>query len=263
MAFKIGSTDFTKAYLGSTEIDNIQLGQSEVYTSDAFPVYDDLQLRLEAADYPGAGNTWTDSAQSLAFTAYGTQTPHTTVAGAECFDFNNSGYWQSAAGASGSNLVDMRGTFTLLIIYYSQGIGERDSIFEKAGTSYQSYEQEIALTMETSNTNSYYRGRSNYSYGYTKNTTNNRWNFMAIKSEGTTVRTGHYWNQSTSSWVSSYTNRGNNAITQAGAIRIGSGYAGVMESGYLGSVLVYDRALTTTEMSNLHTYYSTIYNNLL
>jgi len=259
MAFKIGSTDFTKAYLGSTEIDNIQLGQTEVYSS--FPVGNDLKLRLEATDYSGSGNTWTDSAQSLTFTSSGTQTPYTTIGGASCFDFNGSGYWSSAAGASGSNLVDMRGTFTLIIIYYSQGISERDSIFEKAGTSYQSYEQELALTMEPSNRNTYYRGKSNYSYGYTKTLTNNRWNLMAIKSEGTTVRTGHYW--SGSAWVSDYVNRGNNAITQAGAIRIGTGYAGPMESGYLGSVLVYDRALTVAEMSSLFTHYSGIYNNLL
>ena len=261
MAFKIGSTDFQKAYLGATEINNIQLGQSEVHSS--FPVANDLKLRLEAADYSGSGNIWTDSAQSIDFTAYGTQTPYATIGGAPCFDYNGSGYWQSGAGASSSDLVDMRGTFTLIVLFYSQGLSARNGLFEKAGTSYQSYEQEIAVTMETDGTASYYRGRSSYSYGYFNPATNNRWNLLAIKSEGTTVRTGHRWNQSGGSWVSDYTNRGNNAITKAGAIRIGTGYAGPLGNGYIGSVLVYDRALTTAEMSSLHTHYSAIYDNLL
>ena len=258
-----GNIDVSKIYRGNTEINKIYRGQTEVYTSDSFPVYTDLKLRLEAADYPGSGTTWTDSAQSIAFTAYSTQTPYTTVGGAACFDFNNSGYWQSGAGAGSSNLVDMRYNFTLIMLFYSQGVGERDTIFEKAGTSYNSYEQEIAVTMETNNQASYYRGRSNYDYGNFNTATNSAWNFLAIKSEGTTTRTGHYWNQSTSNWVASYTSRGNSSILQAGAIRVGTGYAGVMENGYIGSVLVYTRALSTSEMSSLHSYYSTIYSGLV
>jgi hypothetical protein len=260
-----GNTNVSKIYRGNTEINKIYKGQNEVYSNaPLFPVTTDLKLRLEAADYPGSGTIWTDSAQSIPFTSYGTQTSYTTIGGAPCFDFNGSGYWESGAGAGSSNLVDMRYSFTIILLYYAEGIGERDTIFEKAGTSYQSYEQEIAMTAESDQRISYYRGYNTYDYSNTGpiNLTS-RWNFFAAKSEGTTTRTGAAWNQSTESWVGNgYTSRSSSSITQAGAIRVGTGYAGVMENGYIGSVLVYNRALSTSEMSSLYTYYSGLYDNL-
>lgn len=225
------------------------------------PIYDDLALYLNASQYAGSGNTWIDSAQNITFTSAGTQTPYTTVNSRPCFDFNGSGYWYSSA--ADAQLVEMRYSFTLILLYYHQGIGERDTIFEKAGTSYQSYEQELAMTAETAGSISYYRGRSTYDAGYTKTNTTNAWNFTAIKSEGTTTRTGHYWRQSDTSWVSGYTSRSSTAILQAGSIRLGTGYAGAMESGYIGGVLVYTRALSTSEMNTLYTYFSTLYTGLV
>ena len=222
-----------------------------------------LKLRLEASDYPGSGTTWTDSAQSISFSSVGTQTPYTTVGGSPCFDFNSSGYWQSGAGASSSNLVDMRVDFTLIMLFYAETPSTRRTIFEKAGTSYQSYEQEIACTFETDRKITWYRGYNTYDYAQGYTLTNSNWNFWSIKSEGSTTRTGHYWNTSTNTWVSDYNSRGSNTITQSGAIRVGTGYAGTMDNGYVGSVLVYNRALTSDEMQTLYNYYSTQYTNLV
>lgn len=260
----IGNTEIQKVYRGNVELNEVYQGKRLGWKRNSFPNISNLKLRLEASEYPGSGTTWTDSAQSIIFNSNGTQTPYTTIAGAPCFDFNGSGYWESGAGAGSSNLVDMRYSFTIILLYYAQGIGERDTIFEKAGTSYQSYEQEIAMTAETDQRISYYRGRSDYDYSNAGpiNLTS-RWNFFAAKSEGTTTRSGAAWNQSTESWVGNgYTSRSNSSILQAGAIRVGTGYAGTMENGYIGSVLVYNRALSTSEMSSLYTYYSSLYNNL-
>lgn len=226
-------------------------------------VTDGLKLRLEASEYPGTGTTWTDSAQSIAFTSYGTQTPYTTVGGSPCFDFNGSGYWQSGAGASSSNLVDMRVDFTLIMLLYIENPTVRKTIFEKAGTSYASYQQEIACTLETNEVITWYRGYNVYDYAQGFTLTQSSWNFWAIKSQGSTTRTGHYWNQSSGVWTSDYNSRGTNSITQAGAIRIGTGYAGTVDTGYVGTVLVYNRALSTDEMSTLFNYYSNEYSNLV
>jgi hypothetical protein len=45
-----------------------------------------------------------------------------------------------------------------------------------------------------------------------------------------------------------YTSRSTNAVVAAEDIRVGYGYAGVMEDGFLGKVLVYDKELTDAEI---------------
>ena len=217
-------------------------------------VTDGLVLCLDAADknsYPGSGTTWSDLTNGIVFSSAGTTTPFGTVAGSPALTFNGSGYWQSTGGTSESDKVDMGGDCTLIMWLYADDIGERDTVFEKTGTSYWSYEQEIAVTWETSETLSWYSRYNTYGYGNTSALTLSSWNMMAIKmSTGRTAaaRTGFY-SKNGGAWTSSWTSRSSNAIVSAGAIRIGTGYAGVVEDGSVGAVMCYNRMLTDAEIN--------------
>ena len=198
--------------------------------------------------YSGSGTVWTDLAQGLVFNSSGTQTPFSTVNGAKCFHFNSSGYWTCSSGYAN---VDLGGPCTLILWVYNEGITSRDTIFEKAGTIYTSYRQEIAVTWELDQTLTYYSRVSTYDYGETSAITDGQWTMMAIKMStaktGGVARTGHY-SENGAPWTSDYTNRSTTAVTAAGAISIGNGYAGKMEDGYISKVLAYDKELTDAEI---------------
>ena len=216
-------------------------------------VTDNLSLCLDAGDsssYPGSGTTWTDLANGIVFSSSGTTTPFGTVAGSPALTFNNSGYWQSTGGTSESDKVDMGGDCTLIMWLYADDIGERDTVFEKAGTSYNSYEQEIAVTWEVSESLSWYSRQGTYGYGNTSALTLSSWNMMAIKmstGRNAAARTGFY-SKNGGAWASSWTSRSGNPIVSAGAIRVGYGYAGVVEDGSVGAVMCYNRMLTDAEI---------------
>lgn len=212
-----------------------------------------LVLNLDAGNpysYAGAGTTWYDvSGNNLIFNSQGTtQTPFTTIGGSPCFDFNGSGYWECGTNF---NLVDLGGDCTIIIWFYCETTAIRRTIFEKAGTSYQSYQQEIAVTWETANDFSYYsRFSPSYDYASTAASTVNAWNMVGIKmstGKTTAARTGFY-SKNGSAWSASYNSQSNVALVAAGAIRIGSGYAGTVTDGYIGSVLCYNRMLTDAEI---------------
>jgi hypothetical protein len=211
-----------------------------------------LVLALDAADrnsYSGSGTIWKDMVQNLTFNSQGaTQTPFTTIGGSPCFDFNGSGYWECGTNF---NLVDLGGDCTIIMWFYCESTAGRTTIFEKAGTSYASYEQEIAVTWEVANDFSYYsRYSPAYDYASTAASTVNAWNMVGIKmSTGKTAaaRTGFY-SKNGSAWTSLYTSRSNIALVASGAIRIGSGYAGTVTNGYISSVLCYNKMLTDAEV---------------
>jgi len=212
-----------------------------------------LVLNLDAGNpysYAGAGSAWYDvSGNNLIFNSQGTtQTPFTTIGGSPCFDFNGSGYWECGTNF---NLVDLGGDCTIIIWFYCETTAVRRTIFEKAGTSYQSYQQEIAVTWETANDFSYYsRFNPSYDYASTAASTVNAWNMVGIKmstGKTTAARTGFY-SKNGSAWSASYNSQSNVALVAAGAIRIGSGYAGTVTDGYIGSVLCYNRMLTDAEI---------------
>jgi len=221
-------------------------------------VTDQLSLLLDASNeksYPGSGADWFDlSKNKITMSAQGTQTPFTTVGGVKCFDFNGSGYWQSD---SGHENVDFGGDCTLLFWMYAENLTERDTIFEKIGyTGYSSYQTEIAVTLETGENFSYYsRSTPAYDYGGVSSMTLSTWNFMGIKmSTGKTAaaRTGFY-TKNGSAWVSSYTSRSNTAIAgPAGAVRVGTGYAGPVENGYIGAVYCYNKMLSDSEVAQMY-----------
>jgi len=214
-------------------------------------ITDGLVLCLDAGNtksYPGSGTTWTDLAQGITFSSNGTQTPIEVVNGATSFAFNDSGYWESD---SGDENVDMGGDCTLLMWVYCEDITVRSTIFEKAGVEYQSYRHEIAVTWETNERFTWYsRNSPNYDTAGTTSLTQNTWNLVGIKmSNGrtSTARTGFY-SFNGGNWISGYNSRSDTALLSGGAIRIGSGYAGAIESGNIAIVMCYEKMLTDQEI---------------
>lgn len=219
-------------------------------------VTDGLALHLDVGNiksYPGSGTVWRDLAGGRSFLSTGTQTPFEVQSGVSSFAFNGSGYWYSNDNTDG---VDMGGECTLLMWIYSEGITERDTIFEKAGTVAQSYQQEIAVTWEVSNNWSWYsRSTPNYDTASTAVFPLNLWCLMGIKmSTGRTSspRTGYY-SINGGNWIQSYSSRSDTALITAGQIRIGSGYAGQVEAGNIAIVSTYNKQLSNDEVK---TYYN-------
>lgn len=168
-------------------------------------------------------------------------------------NFNGSVYWR-CSDAAGTG-VDMAGATTLIMWLKSFDMTERDTVFEKAGTTNNSYEQEIACTWETGETISWYSRVSSYDYGNTASIgTNGDWKMVGIKmSTGKisgTNRAGYY-SIDGANWASSYTPRSTTTITPAGELRIGTGYAGPVEGGAVSQVMVWERELSNTEIAEI------------
>lgn len=224
-----------------------------VISGDIGPIVTDgLSLYLNPQNtisYYEGSTIWYDLANGLIFNSNGTLLPLQSQNGYKGFAFNGSGYWTCSNNFS---LVDLGGDCTVILwIYGTQG-SVRKTIFEKAGTIYNSYEQEIAITWEAFSTLSYYsRKTPTYDVGSTSQTSANVWNMMAIKmSTGKTAacRTGFY-SKNGEPWASSgFSCRSNTAIIPAGEIRIGTGYANTCTNGGIGSVLCYNKMLTDEEI---------------
>lgn len=199
--------------------------------------------------YPGSGTSWFDlGPNKLVFTSTGTQTPLETVSNVKSFGFNGAGYWECSTNAS---TVDFGGDCTLLMWIRSEDIGLRKTVFEKAGTIYQSYEQEIAVTWEVAENFSWYSRYSTYDYAGTASISLNTWALVGIKmSTGKTAaaRTGLY-SINGGSWVGgAYVSNSSTPLVAAGALRIGAGYAGIVDNGNIASVICYNRMLNDAEI---------------
>ena len=239
-------------YLGDKTLQSTNFNSSGE-TVNKFHLPDDtLLLNLNATNYNGG--TWYDSAQGIPFTVYNTAPPKTSLSGIPCVDFNSSGYFESSAG--NANKVDMRGAFTLIMIYYHEGFAERRTIFEKAGTSYASYQQELACTMETSNGMSWYRGYADYDYANSKSYATGVWNMIAINGNAS-GNTGFYYDNGV--WTAGYTNRVDGALLRSGPIRVGTGYSGTVQAGYMHACMVYGVDLSTNKINQIYNYYSNIF----
>ena len=212
-----------------------------------------LTLALDVGEknsYPGSGTKWYDLAQNLTFNSSGaTPTPFTKINGVNCFDFNGSGYWECTSGYGN---VDLGGDCTISIWIYAESPSARRTIFQKNGTSYQSYEQEIAVTWEVDvapNWSYYSRYSAAYDYAGFAGGGYGKWNMMTITmttGKTTSARVGQaYINASATGY---YTSRSNVAVVAAGAIQIGAGYAGVVEVGYINSVYCYNKVLNAGEV---------------
>jgi len=83
--------------------------------------------------------------------------------------------------------------------------------------------------------------------------TANAWNLVGIEmSSGKTVaaRSGYY-SMNGGTWTSNYTSRSTTPITEAGAIRVFTGYAGTVDTGGVGMVMVFNRMITNVEVSTI------------
>lgn len=237
-------------YVGNTTISD------EDFNADGTPKNilelptDGLLLHLNAFNFSNS-SPWFDSAQNIQFDSNGTMTPKVWDGGVPCIDFNGSGYWQSSTAAG--DKVDMTGAFTLIFVFRADVMGARRTIFEKAGNSHASYEQEIACTWETDNNISFYHQYNAYDYGYFGVSTNGEWNLRAIKSRAD-KQEAYAW--TSGAWSSNVlNNRSDSQITRSGAVRVGSGYAGTVTDGYLHAVLVYGVDLSTDSMNRVWEYY--------
>lgn len=218
---------------------------------------DQLKMCLDANNiksHSGSSTTWTDLAQGLPYPQIGIL-PLTKlfISGSQAFAANTIAYWE---GSTNTSTVDFGGDCTLVMWIYCITPANRRTIFEKVGNSYASYQQEIACTWETSNSISWYSrydAATGYDYAGTAAMTPNRWNMVGIKmstGKTTTARTGFY-SMDGGVWTSGYTSRTSTAIVPAGNIRIMNGYAGTMESGYMGMVLGYNKMLNDLEISQV------------
>lgn len=206
-----------------------------------------LLLHLDASNpnsYPGTGNYWYDLLGKT--TLSNTGLSFTTKDGEKCFHFDGSHYFHG----SGTN-VPMDGAFTLEMWYYHDGISERDTIFEKAGDTYSSYRQEIACTLETSRIMSYYWGHSpTYDYGGTPAMSIGSWHQIVVTREhgdsGCKSGSGYIDASDSGSYYGCRATA--SIVPTSGDIRIGTGYAGPVEDGYIKIVRVYNRVLTVEEI---------------
>lgn len=224
-------------------------------------ITDQLSMYVDIANpksWPGSGTKLYDlGPNKLVFDSTGvTQTPEETVDGVKSFAFNGSGYWECGTNFS---TVDFGGDCTLLMWIRSDDITVRKTIFEKAGTTYASFQQEIALTWEANELFNYYSRYDisggnpalSYDFGSLLGTAFiNQWYLAALKmssGKDTTARTG-FWSKNGSAWSANYTSRTAVAVEPAGAIRIGSGYAGTVDNGNIGAVLCYNKMLNDAEI---------------
>jgi hypothetical protein len=238
---------------------------AEIKSFYNFPT-DGLVLDLNANNYQGSSSTWCDSVYGMCFNSRNSGEPYTTtptpkvwVNSVPAIAFNGQSWWESA-NTTQTDRVDLRGAFTLVMIYWFPSNSARHNLFEKAGTSYASYQQELATTWEVGNTLSYYRSggqEGTYDYANTKAYTTNRWTFIAIKSNGA-HNSGFYYDQS-SGWVSDYTSRSDTNILRSSTVRIGNGYTGIMEVGYLHSCMVWNVDLNSTRINEVYNYYSNLF----
>jgi hypothetical protein len=234
----------------NTENDKMVLGANiEPIITDGLTL---CLLPHNVISYNSGSTSWYDIAQGLKFNSNNTLTPLQSLGGYPGFAFNGSGFWNCSTN---SNLVDLGGDCTVIFwVYGSQG-AVRKTIFEKAGTIYASYEQELAITWETTSAFSYYsRKTPTYDTGAIAQTTANAWNMMAVKlstGKTTACRTG-FSSKNGTPWVADFLCRSNTALVPAGEIRIGTGYTNTCTNGGIGAVLCYNRMLSDAEISAVY-----------
>jgi len=218
---------------------------------------ENISMLLDAENtrsYSGSGNTWIDQVGNRNFEMSGSVLNLVTQDDAKCFQFDGTGFFECNQNTDG---VDMGGDCTLLIWMYHEDNNERDTIFEKESVSgNQSYQDEIAVTLETNNRFTWYsRKTPNYDVGSTSYTfSDNAWHLLGIKmSTGrtATARTGFY-SHNGQPWESSYISRSDTALVSAGAVRIGTGYAAPLEDGKIVSVTTYNRMLSDDEVADFY-----------
>lgn len=233
----------------------MQITRSGIYDQkfNEGPVWNGLTMYLDAGDfgsYTGAGaKNWTDLVQGVVFTGLGPGMPFNHISGVPCLEFNGTSWWEMKNSEQAK--VNLSGDCTLIFWYYHVTPVGTKTILEKQGTTLLSYQQELDVTVYSSTFTYYSRYTPNtWDYGYLLGLNYSGWNQAAIKiTDGTTEqpRSGYY-SVNGANWVLNYTSRTSSPIVPAGKIVIGSGYGGCLASGYLNSVMIYNRLLSDQEI---------------
>tara|TARA_R110001599_G_scaffold301312_1_gene506907 strand:+ start:51 stop:1955 length:1905 start_codon:yes stop_codon:yes gene_type:complete len=193
------------------------------------------------------------SGTGIQFSVVGTTPEKVIKGGYPAYQFAGNGSFECSVNP---RVWDGGGDMTLVLVMYAETVTERDTIFELAGGPYSSYQQSIAVTWETNSALSYYsRYSPSYDNGNTTTMGNNEWVMMAITvSSGLSAgaRNGEY-SKNGANWIGNYTSNSNTALIRGNNIKIGTGYAGTMESCALGAVLLYNRELSDNEINKLYT----------
>jgi hypothetical protein len=220
-----------------------------------------IAIRLDGPDAGGSPTIWWDglqleqSSSATTFNSMGNPTRKwydlsenkihlsptgtinfTTLGGARCFGFNSSMYWSSTT--TDAQKTDYRYGATIELWLYNQTKAARRTVFEKAGNTYQSYEQELAMTWETANDISCYRAYNPYDSGSSGALTNNAWNHVVLVLNPHLSPGQWYLNGVASG---SYSQSARQLPPKANEIRIGGGYAGTVDAGGVAVVRTYSR----------------------
>lgn len=248
--------------LGSGDFNSSGEGKARRYLPD-----DGLVLNMNANNYASGQTTWFDSMQGITFNSRNSGEPYVTtptskvwVEGIPAIAFDGAAWWET--NQADANKVDIRGAFTLVLVFWFPANSARKTIFEKAGTSYQSYQQELACTWEVADEMSWYRAGGQdgtYDYAATGGYSRNGWRFIAINGNADHTDGKDY----RGNWDNSgYGNRSNTNILRSGIIRIGTGYAGIMQVGYLHACNVWNVELNETRIDQVYNYYSNIFTEM-
>lgn len=215
-------------------------------------VMDGLSCYLDASNPDSfiGGGVWNDiSGNGLVFSPANGGLNLQGFAGGQGLAFNGSGWYYSQ---DKDQVVDMGGDCTLIMWLYSTDFPARRSIFQKNGTVYNSYEQEIAVTWENLNTMTYYsRYNPAYDYAYINGINGDSWNMVSLKmSTGLTSSPRNGWYSiNGAGYTNNYTVRSSVALIPASTISIGNGYAGAVTAGAVGAVLTYNKMLSDAEIA--------------
>jgi len=244
------STSEYMVFHGTENISNFPVGLPMTGLS----CYVDAQIEESS----GTANKWYDiSGNGLEFNSNGTSLSKVSLGGYTGFQFNDSGYFQCN---DKFNAVNIGGDCTIVMWVWCTSIASRDTIFEKVGNGGTSYQCSVAITWETNEAFSYYsRKTPNYDSAGTSacdtNSGEGAWTMMAIKmSTGltSTARTGFY-SKNGANWTANYNSRSNTALVRGQQIRIGTGYAGVVEgTNGIGALLTYNKMLSDTEIEEVY-----------
>jgi hypothetical protein len=207
--------------------------------------------------YTPNATIWYDlSRNQIVLNSTGNTTNATIANGALCIQFNNSGSW--ATSTADGQKTDLRFGATIIFLYQSDGpYVERDTILEKTGTITNSYRQELAVTVEGNNGFTYYRNANNamvgdnYDVGASPSNyfNTNQWTHTVITLPTMPGGVGSIYKNGVLVSAATYNLRTHaNTANLAGAIVIGTGYAGVCESGKIAMVKFYNRVLTAEEI---------------
>lgn len=235
------------------------------FGASKFPVIDGMTFWFDFCNRPqyprtafDSNNFIDDKIQGLPIKLNGANAPF-SIQGTKWFRMNGN-EWLSVE--NGSNQVPMDGECTLVMVLYRGDIVNRRTIFEKAGTTNNSYEQEIAVTWETDETLTWYSRVSTYDFGSTSSIGSSDGPTMV----GIKMSTGKisgvarrgWYSINGAPWIENYTSRSTNTITPAGQIRIGNGYAGIVgdhptnDLFGINQCMIWNRQLSDAEIQTVY-----------